>query len=123
MLVEQAITVVTAGIVAGRTGFHQHLAREVAPGEIGRNAAPDHDVGGAAVELRGHRLDDGHREPDRIEVRQCIVDLGKRCPEAGGEPDLCAGPITLRHSNLQWVCGTARRSLQRNEPPVPCALA
>ena len=51
MLVEQAMTVEKAGTVGVDAGIHQHLAGDVAPGEVGHHDAPHREVGLAALEL------------------------------------------------------------------------
>ncbi len=73
-------------------GFHQHFARDVAPGEVGHDGAPDREVRLAALELVDHVPRHRHRELDRVELGQRAVDLGEGRADARRQPDIRRAP-------------------------------
>jgi hypothetical protein len=67
--------------------LRHHLARDVAPAEVGRNGSPDHEVGTiSGCELTGHRLRDRDGKGRRVERAKGAVDLRERSAYSGYQP-------------------------------------
>jgi hypothetical protein len=80
MLVEQAMIVEKAGMVGSAPGVQQHLAGDVAPGQVGDHRAPDREV--RPRPLGEHGLDHRDRQGDGVMGLQRPVDLGERGAQA-----------------------------------------
>ena len=66
------------------------LAGEVAVAEVQDDRAPDREVDRAGRALR-HRVDDRHRQPERVATGERPVHAHERRAQPGGEPDVGGG--------------------------------
>jgi hypothetical protein len=69
-------------------GIHQHLAGDVAPGQVGHDAAPDGEVRLAAFQEADHGAHHGHRERNGVVCAQRAIDFGEGCADTGSKPDV-----------------------------------